>query len=187
MSAPCRALQRPRTAGRRPTPRRRISRHLAGPLYDCDWLPFERFEDSVTKIKGNELRLHGERYRALVVPPTESVTFATLEKARAFFEAGARFSVMAACRSVADARKTAADIARCRGQLGVDAAVGKSACRHQREGGRSFFLADSRARPSWQRTLARPACRLCCAYFQARPALVQRASARRPRRSALYV
>ena len=65
-----------------------ITSALQDVLYDCDWLPFERFEDSVTKITGNELRLHGERYRVLVVPPTEGVTVATLQKVKDFYEAG---------------------------------------------------------------------------------------------------
>ncbi|MDD4102860.1 MAG: glycosyl hydrolase, partial [Kiritimatiellae bacterium] len=116
---------------------------LQDALYDCDWLPFERFEDSVTKIKGNELRLHGERYRALVVPPTESVTFATLEKARAFFESGGTVIGYGRLpeRSLT-LGKTAADIARLREAIwGAAAQPGPAACRTSRRGGRSYFLA----------------------------------------------
>ena len=117
---------------------------LQDALYDCDWLPFERFEDSVTKIKGNELRLHGERYRALVVPPTEGITFATLEKTLAFFEAGGTV-IGYGClpeRSLT-LGKTAADIARLREAIwGADARPGKSACRTSAKGGRSYFLAE---------------------------------------------
>jgi hypothetical protein len=65
-----------------------ITSALQDALYDCDWLPFERFEDPVAKVEGNELRLHGERYRALVVPPSEGITWDALAKARDFFEAG---------------------------------------------------------------------------------------------------
>jgi hypothetical protein len=146
---------------------------LQDALYDCDWLPFERFEDGVTKIKGNELRLHGERYRALVVPPAEGITFAALEKVRAFFESGGTVIGYGRLpeRSLT-LGKTAADIARlCEAIWGADARPGKSACRTGRRGGRSYFLAEQPTPEALAAALGeRPACRLCCAYFQARPA-----------------
>ncbi len=117
---------------------------LQDALYDCDWLPFERFEDSVTKVKGNELWLHGERYRVLVVPPTEGITVETLEKAKRFFESGGvvvgygRLPI----RSLT-VGQGAADIARLRDALwGADAKQGLTACRTGKRGGRSYFLAE---------------------------------------------
>lgn len=117
---------------------------LQDALYDCDWLPFERFENRATKIKGNELRLHGERYRALVVPPAEGITVETLEKAEAFLDAGGtvigygRLPVKSLTPG-----KTATDIEALRDAIwGADAKQGLAACRTNRRGGRSFFLAE---------------------------------------------
>ncbi len=118
---------------------------LQDALYDCDWLPFERFEDRVTKIKGNEVRLHGERYRVLVVPPTEGITAATLEKAKAFFESGG--VVVGYGRLPTHSLtvgKSAAEISVLREALwGTAAQPGSAACRTSKKGGRSYFLAES--------------------------------------------
>ena len=113
-------------------------------LYDCDWLPFERFEDGVAEIKGNELRLHGERYRVLVVPAAESVTVAALAKANAFYEAGG--VVVGYGRLPAKSLtpgKSAADIAALRDALwGAGAKPGLKACHTGKQGGRTYFLAE---------------------------------------------
>ena len=55
--------------------------------FDCDWLPFEVFEREAS-LGGKEVKLHGERYRVLVVPPVEVIPYATLAKAKEFFDAG---------------------------------------------------------------------------------------------------
>jgi hypothetical protein len=60
---------------------------LQDALYDCDWLPFEAFENHAS-LDGTDITLHQERYQVLVVPPTEVITHATLLKAKAFFEQG---------------------------------------------------------------------------------------------------
>jgi hypothetical protein len=129
---------------------------LQDALYDCDWLPFERFENRATKIKGNALRLHGERYRALVVPPTEGITFATLEKAKDFYESGG--VVVGYGRLPSNSLtlgKTAADIAALREALwGTDARPGAAACRTNRKGGRSYFLAETPTREELAAALA---------------------------------
>ncbi len=119
-----------------------ITTALQDALYDCDWLPFERFEDSATKVKGSELRLHGERYRALVVPPTEGITVATLEKAKAFFEAG---GVVVGYGRLPEKSLTpgkgAADVAALRDALwGARAQQGVAVCRTNKRGGRSYYL-----------------------------------------------
>lgn len=117
---------------------------LQDALYDCDWLPFERFEDGVAEIKGNELRLHGERYRVLVVPAAESVTVAALAKASAFYEAGG--VVVGYGRLPAKSLtlgKSAADIAALRDALwGAGAQPGPKACRTNKQGGRTYFLSE---------------------------------------------
>ena len=65
---------------------------------DCDWLPMDVFEreavikprpaDAPTPNGGAEIQLHGERYRVLVVPPVEVIPYATLAKAKEFFDCG---------------------------------------------------------------------------------------------------
>jgi hypothetical protein len=54
---------------------------------DCDWLPYYVFESN-SRISGKELQLHQERYKVLIVPPVEVIPYATLAKAKKFFDAG---------------------------------------------------------------------------------------------------
>ena len=54
---------------------------------DCDWMPYYVFENG-SRVDGNELQLHQERYRVLIVPPVEVIPYATLRKIEAFFQAG---------------------------------------------------------------------------------------------------
>ena len=118
---------------------------LQDALYDSDWLPFERFEDSAAKIKNGELRLHGESYRALVVPPTEGIPFATLEKVRAFYEAGG--VVIGYGRLPTQSLtpgKTASEVAALRETLwGAAAQSGLAVCRTSAKGGRTYFLPET--------------------------------------------
>ena len=60
---------------------------LQDALFDCDWLPYEVFENE-TRLDGKELQLREERYKVLIVPPVEVIPYATLAKARRFFEQG---------------------------------------------------------------------------------------------------
>ena len=60
---------------------------LQDALFDCDWLPFDVFERDAT-LDGKEVKLHGERYRVLIVPPVEVIPYATLAKAKEFFDRG---------------------------------------------------------------------------------------------------
>ncbi len=54
---------------------------------DCDLLPMDVFERDVA-LDGNEVKLHGERYRILVVPPVEAIPYATLAKVKEFCDRG---------------------------------------------------------------------------------------------------
>jgi len=60
---------------------------LQDALFDCDWLPYDVFERD-TNLAGKEIKLFGERYKVLVVPPVEVIPYGTLEKAKLFFDAG---------------------------------------------------------------------------------------------------
>ena len=56
-------------------------------LYDCDWLNYDAFENDAT-LSGKEIKLHKENYQVLIVPPVEVIPYATLAKAKAFFDRG---------------------------------------------------------------------------------------------------
>ncbi len=128
--------------------------------YDSDWLPFEAFE-SQAAIEGKAIKLHGERYRALVVPPVEVIPYASLAKAKEFFEAGGVVVGYGFLPSKsATIGRTSANVARlCREIWGDDAnvafrsakthdfrgakdnnATAVAACKTNAAGGRSYLL-----------------------------------------------
>ena len=79
-------------------PPEEITMALQDARLDCDWLPMDVFEhDAIVKprpavttatIGGAEIRLRGEGYRVLVVPPVEAIPYATLAKVKEFFDKG---------------------------------------------------------------------------------------------------
>ncbi len=68
----------------RPEP---MSEALQDALYDCDWIPYEVFENDM-HISGDSLRLRDEQYRILIVPPVETIPFQTLLNAQDFLDSG---------------------------------------------------------------------------------------------------
>jgi len=78
---------------------------LQDALYDCDWMPYDVFENNA-KLWGKELvradgpeagrriftqgkiMLHQESYRVLIVPPVEVIPYNTLVKVKEFFDMG---------------------------------------------------------------------------------------------------
>ena len=64
-----------------------MSSALQDSQYDCDWLPFEVFERDCS-LEGKTIKLYGEQYRVLVVPPTEAITYGTLAKVKEFYDKG---------------------------------------------------------------------------------------------------
>ncbi len=114
-------------------------------LYDCDWVPYDAFDEAA--LEGNEIRLHRERYRILVVPAAEVIPYPTLEKARRFFEQGGVVVGYGLLPSKsATLGRTSADVAAVvEAVWGAGASPGVEACRKSPAGGRSYFLP---ARPS---------------------------------------
>ncbi|MEY3896874.1 MAG: hypothetical protein RLZZ214_2395 [Verrucomicrobiota bacterium] len=114
---------------------------LQDALYDCDWLPFEAFENDAA-LDGANLKLHHENYQVLVVPPTEVITHATLVKAKAFFEQGGVVVGYGRLPSRSGTIGTpSAGIARLRDDIWGEAPkTGATACRTSLAGGRSYFL-----------------------------------------------
>lgn len=117
-----------------------MSERLQDALYDCDWLPYDAWE-AETKIDGEILRLHGEQYRVLIVPPVEVIPYETLEKANAFFEAGGVVMGYGFLPTLsATLGKDSMDIASIRQAVWGDAKPGLTAVKTNAKGGRSYLL-----------------------------------------------
>jgi len=110
-------------------------------LYDCDWLPFEVFEGKA-ELRDREVALNRERYQVLVVPPVEVIPFATLTKAKQFFDQGGVVVGYGFLPTKsATMGKTSADIAAlCRAIWGGAPAPGTAACNQNDQGGKSYLL-----------------------------------------------
>jgi hypothetical protein len=121
-----------------------VTSSIQDALFDCDWLPFERFDDPVTAINGRELRLHGERYRVLVVPPTEAITYPTLAKAKVFHAAGGVVIGYGRLpsKSLTPGRTGAEIAALCDELWGRGSAPGPGVCQTNANGGKSYYLAE---------------------------------------------
>jgi hypothetical protein len=115
---------------------------LQDSLYDCDWLPFERFEDAITRIENGELLLHGERYRVLVVPPAEAMPYTTLAKVKEFFDAGGIVLGYGRLpeKSLTPGKSRAEITALRQAIWGNPAKPGAALCQRNDRGGRSYFL-----------------------------------------------
>ena len=114
---------------------------LQDALFDCDWMPYDAFQDD-TQIVDRELRLHGERYRVLILPAAEVIPYGVLAKVHKFYEAGGVVVGygMLPSRS-ATMGKNASDIGQlCRAIFGDATQPGFAVCQTNASGGRSYFL-----------------------------------------------
>ncbi len=114
---------------------------LQDALYDCDWLNYDAFENDA-RLAGKEIILHKENYQMLIVPPVEIIPYATLEKAKQFFDQGGVVVGYGFLPSKsATLGKTSADIAALCGAIwGEKPDSGAGLCRSNGKGGRSYFL-----------------------------------------------
>ena len=113
---------------------------LQDALFDSDWLLYDAWENAAG-LDGKALKLHKESYQVLVVPPVEVIPYATLAKARQFFDQGGivvGYGFLPA-RS-ATLGKTSADIAVLRDAIWGDAKPGLAACQTNPAGGRAYLL-----------------------------------------------
>jgi hypothetical protein len=117
---------------------------LQDSLIDCDWLPFEVFERDAS-LGDKEIKLHKEQYRVLIVPPMEAIPYATLAKAREFFDRGGVVVGYGFLPSKsATIGKTGAEIVSLGREIWGDGAKpGTKACKSNAAGGRSYLLAES--------------------------------------------
>ena len=117
---------------------------LQDALFDCDWIPYEVFENDIAACRQGACSSASERYRVLIVPPVEVIPYATLAKARQFFEQGGvvvglRFPAHASRRRWDASAPRSRRCARRSGERSRDRAV----CRFAKTspaGGRSYFL-----------------------------------------------
>jgi hypothetical protein len=122
---------------------------------DCDWLPYEVFERD-SSVAGKDLKLRAERYQVLVVPPVEVIPYATLAKAKEFFEAGGVVIGYGFLPTKsATIGRDSKDIAALRKAIWGDASKpGLSCLRKNAAGGRSYFLEDKPTSEQLQQVFA---------------------------------
>jgi len=117
-----------------------MSESLQDALYDCDWLPFEVFEKDTTVGSAN-LKLRNESYRVLIVPPVEVIPYATLAKAKEFFDRGGVVLAHGFLpTNSATLGKTSQDITGLREAIWGKPTPGLSVCQTSPGGGRSYLL-----------------------------------------------
>jgi hypothetical protein len=126
-------------AGKYVTPEQ-MSESLQDALFDCDWLPYDVLENDTT-LAARELKLRDESYKVLIVPTVEVIPYATLEKARAFFDAG---GVVVGCGFLptksATLGRASADITQLREAIWGLPQPGLAVCKTNTAGGRSYLL-----------------------------------------------
>jgi hypothetical protein len=131
-----------------------ISEALQDALYDCDWIPYEVFENDI-RLSGKELRLREESYRVLVVPPVEVIPHATLAKVKDYFEAGGVVVGYGFLPTTsATLGKTSADIAAVRDAVWGTAKPGLTVCKTSPAGGRSYLMPERPTPEQLQHVLA---------------------------------
>ncbi len=118
----------------------RMSESLQDALYDCDWLPYDVFENNVT-LANKEMNLYQEKYKVLIVPPVEVIPYKTLKKAYNFFQAGGTvIGYDFLPEKSADLNHTSKDILNLCQNIWGNAVPGLNVCRTSPSGGRSYFL-----------------------------------------------
>jgi len=116
---------------------------LQDALFDSDWLLYDAWENNA-ELDGDGIKLHEETYRILVVPPVERIPYATLSKAKAFFEQGGIVVGYDFLPSQsATVGKTSHDINAVCEAIWGQAEPGLSVCRTHSAGGRSYFLPEN--------------------------------------------
>ena len=132
---------------------------LQDALFDCDWLPYDVFESNM-EVARSELHLHDERYRVLIVPAVDVIPYATLAKAREFYDAGGTVVAYGMLPSKsATLGKTATDIAREREAIWGSQEVGPTLelCQSNAAGGKSYFLPEKPTPQQLQQVLTHSA------------------------------
>ena len=132
-----------------------ISEVLQDALYDCDWIPYDVFEQDMA-LGGRELKLRNEAYRVLIVPPVEVIPYATLVKVKEFYQQGGVVLAHGFLPSKsATLGKTSADIVPLREAIwGAANKPGLGVCQTSPNGGRSYLLPEKPTPEQLQQVLA---------------------------------
>ena len=113
---------------------------LQDALFDSDWLLYDAWENDAT-LDGKMIQLHKENYKVLVLPAAEVIPYATLAKARQFFDNG---GVVVAYDMLPTQSATlghpSKDIAELCDAIWGNAAPSMARCKTSKAGGRSYFL-----------------------------------------------
>ena len=142
-----------RHVGKSVTPEQ-ISAALQDALYDCDWMPYKVFEDDV-RLDSPAMELREERYRVLVIPPVEVIPYATLEKAKEYFERGGIVVAHGFVPSKsATLGRSSQEIAELCDAVWGRPSPGLSTCRTNSRGGRSYLLPEEPTPQQLQQVLA---------------------------------
>jgi hypothetical protein len=114
---------------------------LQDALYDCDWLPFEAFENHAV-LDGRDITLQQERYQVLIIPPTDLITLPLLTKAKTFFDQGGvvvGYGLLPSKSGTVGTPST--EIEKLRSDIwGEDPEPSPIACNRNAAGGRAYFL-----------------------------------------------
>ena len=132
-----------------------ISEALQDALFDCDWIPYEVFENDMA-VGGRELKLRSESYKILVVPPVEVIPYATLAKAKGILRARRRSRVARfSTHEIGDpsARPPLTSL-RCVKRFGVRVGSGSDRARLTPAGGRSYLLPEKPTAEQLQQVFA---------------------------------
>ncbi len=131
---------------------------LQDALFDCDWMPYDVFEQD-TKLEGRQIKLFGESYKILIVPPVEVIPYETMLKAAAFFEAGGVVMGYGFLPTKsANLGKTSKDITDLTQAIwGSNPKPGLTAKKVMLKGGRSYLLPQKPSAKELQATLAQDA------------------------------
>jgi hypothetical protein len=131
-----------------------VSESLQDALYDCDWIPYEVLENDMA-LAGKGLTLRNETYKILFLPAVDLIPYATLAKAKAFFDQGGVVVThgFLPTRS-ATLGKTAADIAQLRDAIWGPAQPGLAVCQKNAAGGRSYLLPEKPSPEQLQQVFA---------------------------------
>jgi len=135
------------------TPPEQMTRTMQEALFDCDWIPYDVFEQN-TKLHEKTIQLYQERYRILVVPPVEVIPYETLAKARDFFDqGGVVIGYHFLPSKSATLGRTSADIAGLCQTIWGTAKPGLGVCQTNTNGGRSYFLPENPSTKDIQQVL----------------------------------
>jgi hypothetical protein len=126
-------------AGKYVTPEQ-ISEALQDATYDCDWIPYDVFENDMT-LAAKNLNLRAESYKVLIVPPVETIPYATLAKVRLFFDKGGVVVGHGFLPTQsATLGKSSKDIQALTDAIWGTAKPGLTVCKTGSSGGRSYLL-----------------------------------------------